>query len=76
MSSESYGSLLSSVLMNNIPQELPLVVSREVKGGDWQLDLLLKVLHQELEARKRAMGTSNNYSPLLTRQGPQSKAER
>ena len=63
VSSESYGSLLSSVLMNKIPQELRLIVSREVKGGDWQLDLLLKVLHQELEARERAMGTPNNYSP-------------
>ena len=63
VSSESYGSLLSPVLMNRIPQELRLIVSREVKGGDWELDSLLKVLHQELEARKRAMGTPNNYSP-------------
>lgn len=62
MSSESYGRLLSSVLMNKIPQDLPLIVSREIKGGDWELDLFLKVLHQELEARERAAGSQNTYS--------------
>ena len=63
MSSESYGRLLSSVLMNKIPQDLPLIVSREIKGGDWELDLFLKVLHQELEARERAAGSQNTYNP-------------
>ena len=33
MSSESYGSLLASVVMNKIPQDLRLIVSREIKGG-------------------------------------------
>ena len=56
MSSESYGRLLWSVLMNKIPQDLRLIVSREIKGRDWKLDLCLKVLHQELEARERAAG--------------------
>ena len=32
VSSESYGNLLSSVLMNKIPQELRLIVSRESKA--------------------------------------------
>ena len=63
MSSESYGSLLSSVLMNKVPQDLPLIVCREIKGGDGELDLLLKVLHQELEARKKAAKSQNTYSP-------------
>ena len=58
VSSESYGNLLSSVLMNKIPQELRLIVSREIKQGDWELDPLLKALHQELEARERAMGAT------------------
>ena len=49
--SESYGSLLLSVLMNKVPQEVRLIISREVKGGDWELDQLLAVMHQELEAR-------------------------
>ena len=60
VSSESYGNLLSSILMNKIPQELRLIVSREIKGGDWELDSLLKALHQELETRERAMGATMN----------------
>lgn len=50
--SASYGSLLSSVLMNKVPQEVRLIITREVKGGDWELDRLLTVMHQELEARR------------------------
>ena len=34
-SSESYGSLLLSVLMNKIPQDLRLIGSMEVKGAYW-----------------------------------------
>ena len=63
MSSKSRGSLLSSVLMSKIPQDLHLIVSREIKGRDWELDLLLKVLHQELGARERAAGSQNTNSP-------------
>ena len=66
VSSKSCGSLLSSVLMNKIPQDLHLIVSREIKGGDWELDLLLKVLHQEPEASERAAGSQNTYSPTRT----------
>ena len=51
------------VLMNKVPKDLPLIVSREIKGGDWELDLLLKVLHQKLEAHERAAGSQNTYSP-------------
>ena len=32
VSSESYGSLPPSVLMNKIPQDLRLIVNREIKG--------------------------------------------
>ena len=63
-SEESYGTcnLLSSVLMNKVPQEVLLIISREVKGGDWELDRLLEVMHQELEARERA-AQGNNHNP-------------
>ena len=32
VTSESYGSLLSSVLTNKVPQEVRLIANREVKG--------------------------------------------
>ena len=59
VSSESYGSLLSSIIMNKLPQELRLIVSREVKEEEWQLDELMKIVEAEIKARERA---SNDIS--------------
>ena len=52
--SDSYGTLLSSIIMNKLPSDLRLVISREVKDEEWQLDRILHVLENELEARERA----------------------
>ena len=52
--SNSYGSLLSSIIMNKLPSDLRLVVSREIKDEEWQLDRILRVFENELEARERA----------------------
>lgn len=53
--SGSYGSLLSSIIMNKLPQELRLIVSREIKDQEWQLDTIMRVLEKELEARECAV---------------------
>ena len=45
---ESYGSLLSSVLMNKLPQEFRLLVSRDIKDGEWELDSLMRVVEKEM----------------------------
>ena len=50
--SNSYGSLLSSIIMNKLPQELRLIISREIKDQDWQLDNIIHVLEDELKARE------------------------
>ena len=47
---ESYGSLLSSVLMNKLPQEFRLLVSRDIKDGEWELDSLMHVVEKEIDA--------------------------
>ncbi|XP_044165250.1 uncharacterized protein LOC122949186 [Acropora millepora] len=60
VSSSSYGSLLSSVVMSKLPQDLRLIVTREVRD-EWDLDHILDVFRSELEARERANG--NNISP-------------
>jgi len=52
--SSSYGSLLSSIIMNKLPQDLRLIVSREIKDEEWHLDRIMHVLENELEARERA----------------------
>ena len=59
--SDFYSSLLSSFLMNKVPQEVRLIISREVRGRSWELDPLLAVMLQELEARERA--TQGNHNP-------------
>ena len=50
---EAYGSLLSSILMNKLPEEIRLLVSRRVSERDWNLTALLCVLQEELKARER-----------------------
>ncbi len=59
VASESYGSLLSSVLLNKLPQELRLIVSRKITDEEWNLDALLKVVGQEVEARERTLASSS-----------------
>ena len=56
VSAESYGSLLSSVLMNKLPQELRLILSRSVGDDHWKLDCLMQALEEEVQARERAAG--------------------
>ena len=54
VTSEAYGTLLSSVLMNKLPSEFRLVVSRHVSGDNWELEPLMNLIEQEIEARERA----------------------
>ena len=53
VSPESYGGLLASVLMNKLPQELQLIVSRRIGEGEWKLDGMMKVIEEEVQARER-----------------------
>ena len=36
--SKSYGTLLSSIVMNKIPHDLRLIISREITEEEWDLD--------------------------------------
>ena len=49
----SYGSLLSSILMNKLPAEVKLVVSRNFPEAKWTLDSLMKVIDEEIDAREK-----------------------
>ena len=57
VASETYGSLLSSVLLSKLPKEIRLIISRKVGGGDWKLDELLRMLQEEVQARERAIAS-------------------
>ena len=51
----SYSSLLSSVLINKLPEEVRLLISRKVSEDDWNLDPLMTVLREELLAREHVI---------------------
>ena len=57
---KSSGVSLSSIMMNKLPQESRLVITREMGDDDWQFDQLLDIFKRELEARERAGGSSVN----------------
>jgi len=49
--------LLASVLLNKLPQELQLTVSRKIGGDDWKLDTLMGIMEEEIRARERMTPT-------------------
>ena len=54
VTTETYGSLLASFLMNKLPSDLRLIIGRKIGEADWQLDTIMTELLQEIEARERA----------------------
>ena len=65
VSAESYGSLLVSVLLNKLPQELRLIVSRQVNEEEWNLDGLLSMVEKEISARERALRLANWHNTCV-----------
>ena len=53
ISSESYSSMLSSVLMKRLPQERCVIVSRQTGTDPWNFDDIMQMVEGELEARER-----------------------
>ena len=44
--------MLSSVLVNKLPPEIRLNVSREMPGDGWSLDKAMKIIECEIDARE------------------------
>ena len=55
---DSYGNLLSSLLMNRLPQDLCLIISREIGDEEWNIDQLMNIVECEVSARERASAGS------------------
>ena len=51
--SDTYGALLSSVLLAKLPPDLRLIVSRKVSDSNLDMDALLETFVLELTARER-----------------------
>ena len=64
--SDSYGSLLSSLLLNKIPAEMKLLISRSTESEGWELDTILTHIEKEIEARERA----NTVNPSNLKKPP------
>ena len=67
----SYGSLLIPVLLNKLPPDLQLMASRKVPEGDWKLDLLLKIIEEEIAARERVQSKPNQSGQPQQRRNPE-----
>ena len=61
VSSESYGGLLTSILMNKLPPEIRLIISREITG-EWDMEQIMKIVNREVDARERSSALCNTHT--------------
>ena len=54
VAAETYGSLLATVQLNKLPNDLHLIIGCKIGEADWQLDTIMTELLQEIEAHERA----------------------
>jgi len=71
---DAYGNMLSSLFMNRLPQELCLIISREIGDAEWSIDQLMRIAECEISARERASSSSggshvSTTAALLTGDG-------
>eukprot|EP00112_Aurelia_sp_Birch-Aquarium-sp1_P020996 Seg554.7 transcript_id=Seg554.7/GoldUCD/mRNA.D3Y31 product="hypothetical protein" protein_id=Seg554.7/GoldUCD/D3Y31 len=52
----AYGSLLVPVLLSKIPEDVRLLIGREIKDQRWELDRLIDLFREEVENRERCAG--------------------
>ena len=49
----SYGVLLSSVLLNQLPPGLHLIISGKISYKEWSFELLLTAVEEDIQVRER-----------------------
>ena len=59
----AYGGILSSVLVNKLPPEIRLIISREMTGDGWNLDKVMKIIEREVDAREQASVPTTSRNP-------------
>ena len=64
VNTESYGQLLSSILMNKLPAEMRLIMSHKLGTGRWDVEEMMKTINLEVEVRERsAIGPHHQRKP-------------
>ena len=77
---ETYGAMLSSVLLGKLPTDLRLIISRKTSDTELTLSNLQKVMEEELTARERTVNlrekltTSNQCQSRRNERPPQATA--
>ena len=56
---DSYGSLLTSLLMSRLPSEIRIIITRELSGGSWDIERMMRIVHREVDARERSAASTN-----------------
>ncbi|KAK2546895.1 hypothetical protein P5673_033374 [Acropora cervicornis] len=67
---ESYGKLLVPLLMEKLPPNMRLIISRAIDQPEWDFDVLLKAFDSEIEARERCESVGTNPSDSFTPKRP------
>ena len=62
VTADSYGGLLTSILMSKLPLEIRLIISRELTEDKWDVGKLMKIIDREVDARERS-ATSRSPNP-------------
>lgn len=68
--SGSYGTMLAPVLLNKLPPDVRLIISRKIGSSEPKVDQLLKHMEEELTARERTTHDTGHqpekHKPALT----------
>ena len=64
---KEYGALLNPLVMGKLPEEIRLVVTKEMNGKEWQLSTVLEILKSELGAREQCVQLKSPTSPPPTK---------
>ena len=52
VSPDTYGSFFAPVVMSKIPEELRIIITRDLPSGEWKLEPLLKIFNTELQLER------------------------
>ena len=70
--STSYGSLLTPEILEKLPNEMKLIISRKLDKEVWELSDLLQIIKDELTARERCSLVSENEHKRFVKSGNRS----
>ena len=60
--SKNYGSLLAPIILERLPHQLKVIISRNLKSELWDLDKILWLINDELRAQESCIFPSNSFN--------------